>query len=219
MSIWRKFLDRFTLYDLIVIAMLAALGVALHPVIHPVVQIVTGPLFIPTGAVAGGLYMMWLVLGAGITGKRGTATLIGIVQAFLVMGTGIIGSHGAMSLVTYTMPGIMADLGLLVTGHRVCCRPCAFLAGMLANVAGTAMVNFVYFRLPPIPLALSLSVAALSGGLGGILAFQILQPLWRLRGDPQKGAAGLQRERAEIEGGAPGNPGPPAGTNSVGRKE
>ena len=125
--------------------------------------------------------MMWLVLGAGITGKRGTATLIGIVQAFLVMGTGIIGSHGALSLLTYTMPGIMADLGLLVCGHRVCCAPCSFLAGLLANVTGTAMVNFVYFRLPLLPLALSLAVAALSGGLGGLLALEILKQLTRFK--------------------------------------
>jgi len=185
-SMWRRFLDRFTLFDLIIIAMLSALGVATHPVIYPLVQIITGPLFMPSGAVAGGLYMMWLVLGAGITGKRGTATLIGIVQAFLVMGTGIIGSHGAMSLVTYTMPGIIADLGLLVCGHRACCAPCSFLAGLLANVAGTAMVNFVYFRLPLLPLALSLAVAALSGGLGGLLAWEIVKQLWRLK----KGKAG-----------------------------
>jgi hypothetical protein len=178
---WRRFLDRFTLYDLIVIAMLSALGVATHPVIYPLIQIITGPLFIPSGAVAGGLYMMWLVLGAGITGKRGTAALIGVVQAFLVMGTGIIGSHGALSLLTYTLPGIMADLGLFVCGHRVCCAPCAFLAGLLANVAGTVMVNFVYYHLPLLPLALSLAVAALSGGLGGLLALEILKQLTRFK--------------------------------------
>ena len=111
MSMWQRFLDRFTLYDLIIIAMLSALGVAVHPVVYPLVHILTGPLFIPSGAVAGGFYMMWLVLGAGLTGKRGTATLIGIVQALLVMGTGIIGSHGALSLLTYTMPGVFGRSG------------------------------------------------------------------------------------------------------------
>lgn len=181
MSMWQRFLDRFTLYDLIIIAMLSALGVAVHPVVYPLVHILTGPLFIPSGAVAGGFYMMWLVLGAGLTGKRGTATLIGIVQALLVMGVGIIGSHGALSLLTYTMPGVFVDLGLFVSGHRVCCAPCAFLAGMLANIAGTTMVNFVYFRLPLIPLALSLAVAALSGGLGGLLAWEILKQWLRFK--------------------------------------
>lgn len=181
MGLSQKFFDRFSLYDLIIIAMVSALGVATKPIIVPLAHIITGPLFIPSGAVAGGFYMMWLVLGYGITGKRWTMTLIGFVQAILVMGTGIVGSHGALSLFTYTAPGILADLGLLLIGHRVCCLPCAFLAGMLANTAGTVMVNFVYFRLPVVPLVLSFSAACLSGGLGGVVAFQILRQIRKLQ--------------------------------------
>ncbi len=156
---------------------MSALGIATKPIIVPLAHIITGPLFIPSGAVAGGFYMMWLVLGFGITGKRGTMALIGIVQAILVMATGMVGSHGVMSLLTYAMPGILADLGLFLIGHWVCCLPCAFLAGALCNITGTVLVNFIYFRLPVIPLVLSLSAAALSGGLGGLVAFTILQQI------------------------------------------
>ena len=177
MSLVQKQLDRFSIYDLIIIAMMAALGIATKPIIVPLAHIITGPLFIPSGSLAGGFYMMWLVLGFGITGKRGTMTLISLVQAIVVIATGIVGSHGVMSLLTYTMPGILADVGLLLIGHRVCCLYCAFLAGMLCNIAGTIMVNFVYFRLPLIPLVLSLSLAALSGGLGGMIAFKILEQI------------------------------------------
>ena len=181
MSIRQKFLDRFSVYDLIIIAMVSALGIAVKPIIVPLAHIISGPLLIPSGAVAGGFYMMWLVLGFGITGQRGTMTMIGLVQAILVMATGIVGSHGAISLLTYTMPGIVADLGLLFIGHRVCCLSCAFLAGMLCNLAGVMMTNLVYFRLPAIPLFLSLSSAALTGGLGGLIAFKILQQIWKFQ--------------------------------------
>lgn len=174
-------MDRFSIYDLIVIAMVSALGIAIKPIIVPLAHIISGPLFVPSGAVAGGFYMLWLVLGFGLTGQRGTMTLIGLVQAILVMVTGISGSHGVISLLTYTMPGIVADIGLFLIGHRVCCLPCAFLAGMLCNLAGTATVNLVYFRLPAIPLFLSLSSAALSGGLGGLIAFKILQQIWKFQ--------------------------------------
>ena len=177
MNLRQKFFDRFSLYNLIIIAMMAALGIAVKPIIVTLAHIISGPLFIPSGAVAGGFYMMWLVLGFGITKVRGTMTLIGLVQAILVMATGIVGSHGAFSLITYTMPGLVADLGLLLIRHRVCCLPCAFLAGVLCNIAGTFMVNLVYFRLPLVALILTLSVATLSGGLGGILAFKILEQL------------------------------------------
>ncbi len=177
MGIGRNFLDRFTPYDLIIIALMSAIGIAIKPIIVPLSHILTGSLLIPPGAVTGGIYMLWLVMGFGITGKRGTMTLIGLVQAILVMATGMVGSQGVMSLLSYTMPGIVADLGLLLVGHRVCCLPCGFLAGLLSNITGTIMVNLVYYRFPLIPLLLSLSVAALSGGLGGVIAFKIVQQI------------------------------------------
>ncbi|MGI5920872.1 MAG: ECF transporter S component [Syntrophomonadaceae bacterium] len=176
---------RLSVYDLIIIAMMAAVGVATKVIIVPLIHIITGPFFIPSGAVAGGFYMLWLVLGFGITGKRGTMTLIGLVQAILVIASGIVGSHGVLSLLTYTVPGILADLGLFLIGHRVCCLPCSFLAGMFCNIGGTVMVNFIYFRLPIIPLAFSLGIAALSGGLGGIIAYKILQQVREIKNSDQ----------------------------------
>ena len=181
MILWRKFLNRFTPYDFIIIALMSAMGIAIKPVIVPLSHILTGPLLIPSGALTGGCFMLWLVLGFGITGKRGTMSLIGVVQAILVMATGLPGSQGVMSLISYTMPGIVADIGLFLIGRRVCCLPCAFLAGMLSNIAGAMMVNFVYYRFPIIPLIFSLSVASLSGGLGGLVAFKIAQKIWKFQ--------------------------------------
>jgi len=174
---WEKFISRFDVYDLIIIALVAALGIASKPVIVPLSHIITGPLFIPGGVAAGGFYMMWLVLGTGITGKRGTASLIGIVQSIIILGTGVFGYHGLFSLISYTLPGIAVDLGLIIIRHRVCCLYCAFFAGILANVSGSILINLIYFRLPLVPLILSLSVAALSGGLGGIVAYKILEKI------------------------------------------
>jgi len=170
-----KMFDKFSVFDLIVIAMISALGVASKPLIVPLSHIITGPLLIPGGVVAGGFYMLWIVLGAGIVGKPGTAALIGTVQALMVFGSGIFGSHGAMTLLSYTLPGVAVDLILYLVKHKVCCPPCAFLAGLAANVSGSALVNIIYFRLPFVPLVLALSVAALSGGLGGIIAYKASQ--------------------------------------------
>lgn len=156
---------------------MAALGIVLKPIIVPLAHLVSGPLMIPGGALAGGLYMLWLVVGFGLVGKYGTATLIGFTQALVVMFTGVIGSHGIMTLASYTAPGIVMDLGLLILGHRVCCRSCAFVAGLLANTTGTFVVNFIFFRLPGVFLLLTLTVAALSGGVGGLLAWELLRLL------------------------------------------
>lgn len=181
MGITSRILQRFSTRDLVLIAILAALGIAIKPVVVPLAHVVTAPLFIPGGALAGGLYMMWLVVGMGIVGKRGTATLIALVQALLVMFTGVVGSHGAMSLVSYTAPGVVMDLGLLVIGHSACCLACCTIAGVLANVTGTLTVSVIFFRLPPIPLALAVATAALSGAIGGVLAAQVAGRLRRYR--------------------------------------
>jgi len=170
-----SFLDRFSIFDLIVIALMACLGIATKPLVVPLAHIITGPLFIPGGSIAGGFYMMWIVLGAGLVGKLGTATLVAVVQAVVVMAMGMLGSHGIMTVFTYILPGLSVDLVLAVSRHRGCCSGCCFAAGVAANTSGAMLVNLVFFRLPLIPLVLTLSAAALSGGLGGLIAHSVLR--------------------------------------------
>ncbi len=166
-------LQRFRVYDLMVIALMAALGIATKPLVVPLTHMVTGPLFIPGGAIAGGFYMFWLVLAAGLVGKRGTATLVGFTQALIVIITGAFGSHGLVSIVTYTVPGLVIDGLFLLFRRRWTTLYDFFLAGVLANLAGTYMSNLVFFRLPLVPLVISLAGAIFSGGLGGVIAYQI----------------------------------------------
>lgn len=173
----QRALRRFSVRDLILIAAMAALGLAVKAVVTPLIHLASAAMFIPGGALAGGIYMMWLVIAVGITGKRGAAVLTGFIQSLLVILTGIGGSHGLLSLVSYTLPGLAIDLWLLVSRHRVCCLPCAFISCILANLIGTFTVNSIFFRLPAIPLALSLAAAAFSGGVGGVLTWHLLAAL------------------------------------------
>lgn len=170
----------FKLSDYVILAMLAAMGIASKVIIVPLAQIVTGPLFLPGGVVAGGFYMMFLVLGTAITGKMGAALLVSLIQAALVTITGTFGSHGAASLFTYSLPGLAVEMWFFFSKHRGCCPFCCFIAGMVANVAGTFAVNFALFNLSFIPLMLSIAVAALSGGLGGLVASRVVRGLQKL---------------------------------------
>lgn len=162
--------NNYHLSDFIIIAVTAALGLAVKAVITPLVHVLTGALMIPGGAVAGGFYMLFIVLAEGITGKRGAAVLTAVLQAVLVTVTGAIGSHGALSLITYTLPGIACELVFLISRHKGCCALCCFFGGMLANVAGSFAVNVALFDLSAVPLLIALCSAALSGGLGGLIA-------------------------------------------------
>lgn len=160
----------FLLSDYILLSMLATIGIVLKGVIVPLAAIATGPFYIPGGVLAGGFYMMFLVLGPALTGKRGSAFMVSLIQALLVTITGTPGSHGPVSLFTYTASGIAVELWFFLSRHTGCCAFCCFIGGMVANMAGSFAVNLVIFKLPFVPLMLSLCVAALSGGLGGLMA-------------------------------------------------
>ncbi len=158
------------LSDYIVLAMMAAMGIAIKTIIVPLAQIITGPLFIPGGVAAGGFYMAFLVLGKAITGRRFAATIIALIQAAVVTITGTMGSHGAASLLTYTLPGVAVDILFLLIRHKGCCALCCFLGGAVANITGSFAVNLAIFNLSFVPLMLALCAAALFGGLGGLVA-------------------------------------------------
>ncbi|MEL7646908.1 MAG: ECF transporter S component [Sedimentibacter sp.] len=175
-----RFLKNYTSYNLILIAVVSSLGIATKPIVVPLVHVVTGPLFIPGGAIAGGFYMFWMVLGMGLVRKKGTCILIGIVQSILVISTGTMGTHGVMSLVTYTVPGLAAEIVFLFSKNNQFNVMHYVLGCMAANTSGTMISNMLFFRLPAVTVALILSCAALSGALGGIIASGIISGLEKM---------------------------------------
>lgn len=176
----QTFLGKFSVYNLIVIALMAAVGVAVKPIIVPLVHIVSGPLLMPGGAVAGGLYMMWIVIGICITGKRGTGTLIGLVQSILVMALGFAGGHGVMSIVSYTIPGMAADVIFLFPRKGSYNLLHCMVGCMAANMSGTFISNILFFRLPWAAVAFILAVAAMSGALGGVVSWMLVSNIRKL---------------------------------------
>ena len=167
-------LRKFTAFELLIITMMAALGIAVKSVVVPLAQMITGPFYIPGGVVAGGFYMLWIVLGYGLVNKAGTATLISIIQALLVIAVGFFGNQGAVSLITYITPGVFVDILYLIIRGGPNSPMRAFAGGVVANIAGTLMVSLLLFRLPLIPLLLSLTAASLSGGFGGLIAYKLI---------------------------------------------
>ena len=176
----KKFISRFTVFELMIITLFAAMGIAVKSVITPLTHILTGPLYIPGGVVAGGIYMLFLVLAVALTGKRGAAIFCSFCQGIMVLILGAGGSHGALSVVSYTLTGLSVEIIMLILRHEGCCLLCCFFSGMAANLTGTMIVNVAFFEMPAIPLALSLAVAALSGGFGGALAWEFAKQLKKL---------------------------------------
>jgi len=175
----------YPLIRLLVIAQSAALGFAAKPFISALAGALTGPLMIPGGSLLGGLYMMFVIIPAGLLPRPGTAALTGLLQGVMATATGI-GSHGLMTVFSYALPGVAIDIVMLLS--RIINKksggtgllPC-FISGMASNMTGTYIVNRIIFSLPPIPLLLTLFSALLSGGIGGLLAYNIIKPLKKIK--------------------------------------
>lgn len=178
MSAWRGFIKGFTAYELMAIGLISALGIASKSIVGPLAHLLTVPIGVPGGALAGGFYMMWLVLARSFTDKRGSAALAGMVQAIIVLLTGSFGSHGALTLITYTLPGFACEAFMLPyskgkEGGLLWCS----LGGLAANVAGSVASNFAFFRLPALALGLIAVTAAFSGAAGGAVLFIVNRKL------------------------------------------
>ena len=169
-------MKRYNTSDLIIIAIMAAIGLGTKQIVRPLVSLVSVPLGIPGGAIVGGFYMLWLVLTKRLAPKLGSGFLFGLTQALVVMILPF-GSHGIFTLITYTLPGIavdLIDLAFLSKNNTVLC---SLIEGALANFIGSLSVLILIFRLEwRLTLFISL-VALLTGNIGGIIAHYIAKQL------------------------------------------
>ncbi|MEA2104616.1 MAG: ECF transporter S component [Candidatus Cloacimonadota bacterium] len=171
-----NFLKKFSTLDLLYISILSALGLAIKPIVTPLVHLISAPLVIPGGSLAGGFYMMWLVLVMAIVNKPGAGILFCIVQAILVICLGFFGNHGTVSLISYTLPGIVADIVAIFFSNK---NKLAFHTTIctVANLAGTFTVTVLVMRLAWIPLLIAMVVSAISGILGGIVSYKLFHKM------------------------------------------
>lgn len=110
----QKNVTKKTTVDIALMALFATLGIATKSIIQPIVATITGPLYIPTGAVAGGVYMMWPVMAYGLIRKPGTATIISLTQALFSLFIPI-GNFGLFSFIIYLAPGLAIEADSLQT--------------------------------------------------------------------------------------------------------
>jgi hypothetical protein len=159
-------LTRITTFDAVFIALMAACGLALKPIVGPLFKLIGSALLIPSGSMAGAIYMIWPMLALLIVKQSGTATTVGLIQGIIVLVTGIYGSHGVLSIITYTIPGTIIDLVYLMI-HRFQNQWLMVIPAAMGNVSGTAIVSIVFLHIPLIPLIIVLIPAFFFGALGG----------------------------------------------------
>lgn len=175
-----KWLIKYSSQDLLYIAIFSAIGLAIKPIITPLVRLISSPLMIPGGSLAGGLYMMWLTLAVVIVQKPGAGFLVGLAQAVVMISLGFFGSHGAISLISYTIPGLVADITvfLLIRKDTIYAH---ILICTFANITGIIIVSTLFLRLAFIPIMISIFIGSFSGIIGGFLSYSLFIKLKQYR--------------------------------------
>ena len=188
---------RWTTLEAVFLVLMAACGVALKPIVGPLTKLIGSALFIPSGALAGAIYMMWPMLALLVVRRFGAATFVGILEGIIVLVTGFYGSHGFLSLVTYIGPCVVMDLSFLpIQQSRF--KWCRFFPPAWANVTGVLLVGILIMRIPTLPLMLGCIPAFILGGMGGLLAFWLYRHLIKVF--PQFGKAEDQWQEARDGG-------------------
>jgi len=164
---------RIATVDLVLMALFASLGLATKNILHPLVAPLMGAIYVPTGAVMGGLYMMWPVMAYGFVRKPGAATMVSLTQAFISLILPY-GNFGLLTFVIYLGPGLAIDAFFLLIRHKACCLGCCIGASAVANVVGTLLVGGLVLFLPWEVLTFLAVVAAISGCVGGFVANMLL---------------------------------------------
>ena len=169
-------LTKLNTLDAVFIALMAACGLALKPIVGPLFKLIGSALLIPSGSMAGAIYMIWPMLAVLTVKRIGSATLVGLIQGIIVLITGIYGSHGILSLITYVIPGIIIDIIFILVRpfqkQWLMCLPAA-----MGNVSGSALVGVIFMHIPLLPLIIGLIPAFIFGAIGGFLSLLLYQGL------------------------------------------
>lgn len=170
----------FSTRDLLIMAVLAALGGVTSTYVNNLGNAVRAILGFPGGTQwAAGLHTIWIVLAMGILRKTGTGTAIGILKGVVELMSG--NSHGVIILLINLVAGLLVDFGFLVFKNKPS-LPAYVLAGALS--AGSNVIIFQLFATLPINILavsaiLILTLAASISGVifSGVAPFYIVNAL------------------------------------------
>jgi ABC-type thiamin/hydroxymethylpyrimidine transport system permease subunit len=171
-TVQRKRRYYFSTRDLLMMAVLAALGGIASTYIQTLANAVHAALGFPGATqVLAGLHVIWIVLAVGLTGKEGAGTVTGIVKGAVEFLSG--NTHGILIILIDVVAGILVDAGMLPFRNKN-----SYLAYSVAGGIATASNVFVFQMFASVPsdvLAMSaILVVGLASFVSGVLLAGVL---------------------------------------------
>ena len=167
----------FTTRDLLIVAVMAALGGVTSTYINALSDVVHAFLGFPGGSQwAAGLHVIWIVLAMGMIQKPGAGIIAGLLKGAVELMSG--NSHGVIILLINLVAGLLVDFGFLIFTKKRSLLP-YLLAGGLAS-GSNVLVFQLFATLPQNILGLTaifilFFVALVSGVIfAGLIPYQLL---------------------------------------------
>lgn len=134
---------RISVRDLVLIALLAAVGGVLSTYIGYIGNLINRLFGVPFGAgqIIAGLHIIWPLLARSLIGRFGSGTLTGLFKGMIEFLAG--GTHGVVIVLVSFVEGLLVDLGMGVSRRPG--LPLTMAAGAVASASNVFIFQALYF--------------------------------------------------------------------------
>ena len=164
---------RLGVRDLVLIALLAAVGGVLSTYIGYLGNLINRLFGVPFGAgqLIAGLHVLWPLVARSLIGRFGSGTLTGVLKGAVEFFSG--GTHGVVILVVSLIEGVLVDVGMGILRRRS--LPLMMITGAVASASNVLVFQSIYFSGVSISFILVMVGLSLVSGaaLGGYLAWDV----------------------------------------------
>ncbi|MCK4570574.1 ECF transporter S component [Candidatus Bipolaricaulota bacterium] len=164
---------RFDLRDLVLIALLSAVGGVLSTYIGYLGNLINRLFGVPFGAgqLIAGVHVLWPLLARAIIRKFGSGTMTGLIKGLVEFLSG--GTHGIVIVLVSVIEGLFVDVGMSMSSR--CSLGVMMLSGAVASATNVFLFQAIYFANIPLAVLLGMASLALISGafFGGYLAWDL----------------------------------------------
>ena len=165
--------SRFDLRDLVLIALLSAVGGVLSTYVGYLGNLINRLFGVPFGAgqLIAGVHILWPLLARAIIRKFGSGTMTGLIKGLVEFLSG--GTHGIVIVFVSVIEGLFIDVGMSMSARRS--LGVMMLSGAVASATNVFVLQAIYFANIPLALLLAMAGLALISGafFGGYLAWDL----------------------------------------------
>lgn len=165
--------DRFDVRDIVLIALLSAVGGVLSTYVGYLGNLVNRLFGVPFGAgqLIAGLHVIWPLLARALVGRFGAGTLTGLTKGAVEFLSG--GTHGVVILLVSAVEGLFVDLGLGTTRRRS--LVVTMITGAVASASNVFVFQAIYFSGVSLGFIFVMAGLSLVSGafFGGYLAWDV----------------------------------------------